>query len=361
MKLVVDAAIPYARPYAEQLGRADFLPAAEITSAAVRDADALVVRTRTRCDAALLEGSRVRFIATATIGYDHLDTAYLHRRGIAWTNCPGCNAGSVEQYVHSALLRLALSGKVRLDVSTTLGIVGVGHVGSRVERMARKMGLSVLLCDPPRADRGESGFIPLEDVIRHADIITFHVPLTRTGRHATYHMADEPFFRLVAEASRHPVIVNTSRGEVVCTESLVRAFDEGVLRAVVVDTWEDEPRISPELLCRAFLATPHIAGYSADGKARATQMALAAVARHFGLDRDFAILPPDLPEGYEYRPYGFGLLPREAHHFLSYIPEDAMYAPLRLFDPLCDTLVLRAHPELFEAMRSHYPLRREFS
>lgn len=330
MRLVVDSAIPYARPYAERLGTCSFLPASEITADVVRDADALVIRTRTRCDASLLEGSRVQFIATATIGYDHLDTEYLKSRGIAWANCPGCNAAAVRQYVECSLVQLEKSGYVSLSADITLGIVGVGHVGTLVEQMGRELGLRVLCCDTPREDRGEAGFVSLETIIRESDIITFHVPLNPDGKYATYHMADSGFFQHVQESGRRPVLINCSRGEVVETESLIRALDLGIVRAAVIDTWEDEPNISRELLEKAFIATPHIAGYSLEGKLRATQMAFAALRSHF----DIRIEVP-----------GVQLPPA---------PE-----PKVPYNPLDDTRRLRQNPELFESMRSNYKLRRE--
>lgn len=330
MRLVVDSAIPYARPYAERLGACSFLPAAEITPDVVRDADALVVRTRTRCDAALLEGSRVQFVATATIGYDHLDTAYLKSRNIEWANCPGCNAAAVRQYVEGCLQQLHRAGYVSLAPSTTIGIVGIGHVGTLVESLCRQLGLRVLRCDPPREDRGETGFCDLRTIAREADIVTFHVPLDEGGKYKTLHMADDAFFALLREAGRRPALINCSRGEVVDTDSLIRALDNGIVSAAAIDTWENEPGISRTLLQRAFIATPHIAGYSLEGKLRATQMAFAALRSHF----DIRIEVPEV------------LLPPA--------PE-----PKVPYNPLDDTRRLRQNPELFESMRSNYKLRRE--
>lgn len=330
MKLVIDSAIPYARPYAEQLGTCRFLPASEITADAVRDADALIIRTRTRCDASLLEGSKVQFIATATIGYDHLDSDYLRSRGIAWTNCPGCNAVAVRQYVEGCLRQFAEAGHVSLAPGTTIGIVGVGHVGSLVESLCRELGMRVLRCDPPREDRGEAGFCDLSTIAAESDVITFHVPLNEDGKYRTRHMADDSFFELVKASGRRPAFINCSRGEVVNTESLVRALDDGILRVTAIDTWEDEPHISLQLLQRAFIATPHIAGYSLEGKLRATQMSFAALRNHFG----FNIVPPEVQ--------------------LPPVPSPA--AP---YNPLLDTTQLRQNPSSFESLRSNYPLRRE--
>lgn len=323
MKVVIDHKIPYIK---EAIGRiADetvFLPGESFTPEAVRDADALIVRTRTRCDRRLLEGSRVKFIATATIGFDHIDTAYCREAGIVWTNCPGCNAGSVEQYIHSVLL--LLQEKKGLDLQkATLGIVGVGHVGSRVKRMAEELGMKVLLNDPPRADRGEEGFVDLQTIIRKCDVITFHTPLNREGKYSTYHLVNED---LLFSLERTPFIINASRGEVVDTASLLAALAAGKVKDAIIDTWEYEPRISRELLAVAFLATPHIAGYSADGKANATRMSLEALCKFFHIDADFDIVPPEGPCDY---------------------------------DPTRDSEWLKASPDKFEWFRGNYPVRRE--
>ncbi len=364
MKIVIDDKIPFIRGFAERMGQTVYLPGAVISAADVRDADALIVRTRTRCNQELLEGSRVQFIATATIGYDHIDTDYLRRAGIGWTNCPGCNAASVAQYVRNSLLLLAAHGcwdesrpltaadapvcTADLDHTVfsrlTLGIVGVGHVGTEVLKMAQRLGFArILLCDPPRAEReGAEGFSSLADVAAQADIVTFHTPLTvQPVPHATFHMGDAAFFGQLRPGA---VVFNTSRGEVVHTEALCQAMEQGRVRAAVIDTWENEPNISPWLLSHAFLATPHIAGYSADGKANGTRMALQAVARHFGLpDEEFALVaPPSLPEGFNYYPAAAPLCEE-----------------LRLYNPLRDSLALKQAPQQFEFLRGNYPLRRE--
>ncbi len=339
MKLVIDDKIPFIRGAAERLGEVVYLPGKSITRADVADADALIVRTRTRCDEALLSGCRVKFIATATIGYDHLDTEYLAKAGICWTNCPGCNAASVAQYVEAALLLLAGAGCIDLK-QCTVGVIGVGHVGSRVAQMAQRLGCRLLLCDPPRAERGEAGFVALEVLEREADVLTFHTPLSTSGTHPTFHLADEAFF---ARLKRTPVIINTSRGEVVSNAALLDAIRKLLVGAVIIDTWENEPNISLPLLEKCFLATPHIAGYSADGKANATRMALESVARFFGKDEAFSILPPSLPGNFNYLD--------------TYVcPEDS---PLRLYNPLRDTAALRSCPGDFERLRGDYPLRRE--
>lgn len=343
MKIVIDDKIPYIKGEAERLGETVYLRGDSICAADVRHADVLIIRTRTRCNRQLLEGSSVRFIATATIGYDHLDTDYLAQAGIAWTNCPGCNAASVAQYIHSSLLLLDEAGHIQLP-HTTVGIVGVGHVGSKVEQAVRALGCRVLLCDPPRQERGEQGFCSLADIAAQADVVTFHTPLTRSGCHATLHMADTDFFNRL---QRRPVLINSGRGEVVDEVALKAALDSGQVRCAVIDTWEHEPNIDRGLLERVFLSTPHIAGYSADGKANGTRMALEAVARHFGLDLSFNIQAPMLPENYAYSMEHFS--PRHPH---------APY--LRFYDPRRDSDALKKRPEDFERLRGDYPLRREF-
>lgn len=334
LRIVADDKIPYLQGQAEHMGTVSYLPGAAISQADVADADVLIVRTRTRCDRALLEGSRVRFVATATIGYDHIDTDYLAEAGIAWANCPGCNASSVGQYVATSLLRLAEAGYVRLD-GCCVGIVGVGHVGTAVDRAVQALRCQTLLCDPPRAAaEGPGGFVSMEEVYERADVITYHVPLVRDGHWPTCHMAD--FQRM----KRRPVLINAARGEVVDNMALLAALDSGQVRAAVVDTWEGEPAISLPLLRRVFIGTPHIAGYSADGKATATRMALEAVARHFGFDIRFDIQPPALPAD---------IVPAA----------DPFVRMLQLYDPLTDTARLKAEPGRFEYLRGHYPLRRE--
>lgn len=194
MKVVIDNKIPYIREAMEALAdEVVYLPGKEITASVVRDADALITRTRTQCNRQLLEGSKVRFIGTATIGFDHIDTEYCREAGITWSNCPGCNAGAVEQYLHSVLLLLQQEKHVELK-DACLGIVGVGHVGSHILSLAERLGMRILLNDPPRADRGEEGFVSLETLARECDIITFHTPLERNGEYRTFHLADRAFF-----------------------------------------------------------------------------------------------------------------------------------------------------------------------
>ncbi len=331
MKIVADDKIPYIREKLALLAdKVVYRNGADICADDVHDADALVVRTRTRCDQRLLEGSSVQFIATATIGFDHIDTDYLQRAGITWTNCPGCNAGSVAQYVECSLLLLERTQGFKLR-GATIGIVGFGHVGSKVRAVAERMGMRVLVCDPPL---GQADFVSFDVIEQEADVITFHVPLTHEGPYATCHMADETFFQRIP---RVPYIINTSRGEVVDNAALLQALRTGKVRDAVLDVWEGEPDINRELLQRVFIGTPHIAGYSADGKVNADNMVIDALCRHFHLPNLGKIVPPALTSCRS---------PFTSH-------------PLSFYNPMEDSEKLKANPSDFEYLRNNYPLRRE--
>lgn len=332
LNIIVEAHVPYLRGLLEEYASGvRYLPAEEITPEAVEEADALVIRTRTRCDEALLADSRCRLIATATIGTDHIDLDYCRRRGITVVNAPGCNAPAVAQYVFASLMNVITRP---LD-SYTIAIIGVGHVGSIVENWARGLGMSVLRYDPPRrqAEGGED-WASLEDIAREADIITFHAPLTRDGEHPTFHMADETFFRSLRRA---PIIINSARGAIVDTPALVEALERGRVSGAIIDCWEGEPEIDATLLGRADIATPHIAGYSAAGKVRASQEVLDAVTTMFYLPR-LHLDQPTPPA-----------VPRKVR--ISDI--------LRSYDPAADSAALKAAPSQFETLRNNYTLRRE--
>ena len=330
MKIVVDDKIPYIRETICQLAdETVFLSGAAITADDVRDADVLVVRTRTRCTQQLLEGRKVQLVVTATIGYDHIDTQWLQEAGIRWTNCPGCNSGSVAQYVECALLLLEQQKGLSLRQST-IGIVGCGHVGSKVKAVAERLGMQVLVCDPLLDN---PSFVSLDEIERRCEVITFHVPLTREGQYATWHMADEDFFHRLP---RVPYIINTSRGEVVDNLALLQALQDGRVRDAIIDVWEHEPHPDAALLDKVFIGTPHIAGYSADGKTNADNMVIDAICQHFGLPHPGIIAPPALPDDFKYTG-----------------------SPLDLYNPMIDSQKLKADASQFEQLRNNYPLRRE--
>ncbi len=338
MLVIIDKYVPFVTGVLEAQGvEVQYLDPADITATAVRDADALIIRTRARCGAALLDGSRVRFIATATIGYDHIDRDYCAAHNIRWVSCPGCNAQAVCDYVEEAIRtvipamnsttiqdssrqstdsqptaeRQLSDGKSRL----TLGVVGVGHVGSLVAKMAEQHGLRVLLNDPPLGIG-----VSLQEIAHQCDIITFHTPLTRAGEYPTYHLCDEAF---LTQCRPDALIINAARGGVVDEQALIHSQ-----HPCVIDTWEGEPQLNPDLLAKAYLASFHIAGYSIQGKINASNTCLSELCQFFGLpaceiDKKLVPLHGDSDRGWLSR--------------------------------VSDTL--KSHPQDFEYLRESYRLR----
>ena len=344
MRIVADDKIPFLRgalePYAEVL----YLPAREITGEILVNADAMLVRTRTRCDLDLLRNTGISFIGSATIGFDHIDTAYCNDHNIYWTNAPGCNSSSVSQYIASALLEMAGYFGITLR-DKTLGIVGVGNVGSRVAEFARNMSMRVLLNDPPRERLEGSGhFVDLPRLLEESDVITVHVPLTRTGMDKTYHLFDSDAF---GRMKKDVFFINTSRGEVVDSNALGSAMDMRRCAAAVIDVWEHDR----SLLSKVHIGTPHIAGYSADGKANGTAMVVRALSRHFDLP-PVDWYPSDIPEP--------GSSVTEIDCAGRSFEECIAAAVRHTYDVMEDDSSLRKFPGAFEKLRGDYPLRREF-
>lgn len=349
MKIVCDNKIPFLKGALEPYAQVVYLPGSETTSDVVCDADAIITRTRTKCNESLLKGSKVKMIATATIGYDHIDTRWCESNGIEWTNAPGCNSWSVQQYIGSLLVtmsrELGFSCKQK-----TLGVVGVGNVGSKVARIGALLGFKVLLCDPPRARReGTAGFVTLDEIIDKSDIITCHVPLQRSGEDCTFHMIDAA---RLASMRRDQILINSSRGEVVDCNALKAALKNGAIRAASLDVWENEPDIDCELLSLLFTGTPHIAGYSLDGKANGTMMSVQAIGRKFDLPcSDWTVTDIPLPlQPVEFTLDAAGKTPQE-------VLADAILYTYNIKD---DDARLRADTGSFERQRADYPVRREF-
>lgn len=348
MKVIIDDKIPYINNALEDYSKVIYIPGSETDHEIVRDADALVTRTRTNCSREVLEGSSVRFIATATIGFDHIDTKYCKAAGIEWVNAPGCNAESVNQYIASALFSYAKRRDLALN-GMTIGVVGVGQVGSRIARTCEILGMNVLLNDPPRERvEGPDKFVSLQTVREQADIISFHVPLNRGGVDNTLHMVDAEF---VQNLGRVPLLINTCRGEVFDTRVVIDARQGNAVSGLIIDCWENEPRLDLQLLDLVDYATPHIAGYSKDGKANGTTASVRAISRFFGLGIDdwepSGVEPPPTPV-LEIDGAGKG--------------EDAILAEaiLGTYRIANDDRSLRDGPGLFEVLRGDYPVRREF-
>ena len=330
MRVLIDKAIPFLKGVLEPFAEVEYLDSKAFTKEAVECADALIIRTRTRCNKELLDGSRVQFIATATIGFDHIDLDYCRSHNIAVSTSAGCNKRGVLQWVSAALALLAEREGFEPH-ERTLGIVGVGNVGKLIKEYAEHWGFRTICCDPPRQEREQLDFRPLEEVLQSADIVTLHTPLDSS----TYHLIDEKNIALLHAGA---TLINASRGECVATEA-TRRND----LIYITDVWENEPHIDPEHLTKSAVATPHIAGYSAQGKANASAMAVQALARHFNLP--LTEWRPDEVESVEPRLISW-------EEMLSTI---AQYCDLRT-----ESEPLHRSPEEFESLRNNYHYREEY-
>lgn len=348
MKIIADDKIPFLRGVLEPFADVVYMPGSKISRADLTDTDGLLIRTRTKCNEALLHGTSVKFIGTATIGYDHIDTDYCDARNIKWINAPGCNSSSVQQYIAAALLKLSVDEGFRLK-NKTLGIVGVGNVGSKVEKIAGILGMKVLLNDPPRERKeGRDKFVSFETILRESDIITLHVPLNRSGDDRTYHLISGEVFRSMGKKAW---LINSSRGEVVDTESIKSALKNGFLAGAILDVWENEPDIDRELLSATHISTPHIAGYSTDGKAKGTSMVVNSLCRFFKLP-----LTDWYPEN----------IPHPGNKVIEIdcsgkSDEEIIGEAVKVtYDIASDHFMLRQSPDTFEKQRGDYGIRREF-
>lgn len=351
MKIVADENIRYVSEAFAGLGEVVLLPGRAIAPADVRDADLLLVRSVTQVNADLLQGSAVRFVATATIGEDHIDRVFLDRQGIAFSSAPGCNANSVGEYLVASLLHLADKYDFSL-ANRSLGIVGVGNVGANVAQKAEALGMRVVLNDPPRA-AGSSDpiFRPLEDILS-CDIVTTHVPLTNEGLHATRRLVDDAFLNTLKPGS---CLINTARGPVVHNDALLAALQSGHIQGAVLDVWEHEPEVDLELLAAVDIASPHIAGYSFDGKVKGTVQIYEAACRFLEVPASWT---PD------------GLLPEPEHPVLTLEEDtntlkkvvDTLYPIME--DDARMRIIAHEVPEnrhaYFDMLRKTYPRRREF-
>lgn len=340
--IVADKHIPYLKGVLESLADMTYLPAREITSGAISEADALIVRTRTRCAPDLLEGSKVQFIASATSGTDHLDFDYCRKRGITCKNAPGCNAASVAQYLTAALLQIAEKEQASFN-DLTLGIIGVGHVGEKVRQVGESLGMNVLLNDPPRKRKEKSKrYTNLEYLLEQADIISIHVPLNRSGQDRTLGLIDGDFLEKMKPGAW---LINTSRGEVGVTKDLLNHTSD---KNYIFDVWEGEPYLNTTLLSETMIATPHIAGYSVNGKANATKAVVRELSNYFDLGLDNFEPEIFLPEEKWIKP-GFGNDFEEMKKIVKHT-----------YDILYDDRLLRENPGSFEALRGNYRKRWDF-
>lgn len=345
LKVVADDKIPFLKGILEPYADVVYLPGGAISKDDLVSADALLTRTRTKCNAKLLDGTSVRFIASATIGTDHIDHKYCSSNSIIVSNAPGCNAASVAQYIASVLVCDAKENSIPLR-GRTMGVIGVGHVGRLVAELGLKLGMRVLLNDPPRERvEGSANFSPLSKILAESDIVTLHTPLSSDGVDRTFHLANAEFFLSLA---KRPLFINASRGEVVSSDALKSALITKHIRSAAIDVWENEPDIDSELLPLVRYATPHIAGYSADGKANGTSMAVRALAKFFGIGELETFRVRNIPSP-----------PNPILRFESDLT--ALYdAVTASYDVRKDNSLFRNDPESFEKIRNDYALRREF-
>lgn len=348
MKIIADDKIPFLKGILEPFAEVIYLPGGKITRKEISGADALLIRTRTKCTGELLGGSQVKFIGTATIGFDHIDTRWCSRNSISWTNAPGCNSSSVQQYIAAALLKMASEYRVSLR-GRTIGIIGVGNVGSKVAKLAEILGMEILLNDPPRARKeGNLNFSDLKTVLAESDILTLHVPLNVVGRDATWHLIGE---KTIKRLKKGCWIINTSRGEVADTSALKKFVESAKTGGAIIDVWENEPDIDRELMTGTFIATPHIAGYSTDGKANGTSMIVNAFCRHFGFPlADW--YPDNVPEP-EKPVIQIDAAGKSDEEIIG-------MAVGHSYNIDEDNINLRFSPSDFEKQRGDYRLRREF-
>ncbi|MFZ2149177.1 MAG: 4-phosphoerythronate dehydrogenase [Sedimentisphaerales bacterium] len=355
MKIIADADIPFVAECFSSIGDVKVIGGREITSDIVSDADVLLVRSITPVGADLLTGSKVRFVATATIGFDHIDVDFLRRNNIGFASAPGSNANSAAEYIIAGLLEIGRKYDIDLE-DKSIGIIGVGNVGSRVAKKCGALGMRIYLNDPPlQRETGEGKYLPLDELF-DCDFITLHTPLTFEGVDKTYHLADEKFFKSLKERC---VFFNASRGGVVDSSALKAAIRSGRLRAVVLDVWENEPNIDTELLEMVDIGTPHIAGYSLDGKVTGMIMIYKAACEYFGLGARF-----DIED----------FLPEPAIRQLRIDPnkdseQNALAdAVQKIYNIREDDVRLRRicekpvekRGEFFDSLRKNYPVRREF-
>ncbi|MDR1552486.1 MAG: 4-phosphoerythronate dehydrogenase [Prevotellaceae bacterium] len=347
MKIVIDDKIPFINGVFEPFADVVYKAGSEISRIDLLDAEALVTRTRTICDAKILKGTKVKLIASATIGFDHIDTDFCSRNNIAWANADGCNSSAVAQYVLAALLQISQQCNINLD-KMTIGIIGVGNVGKKVETICRTLGMNVLLCDAPRKKNEKNmSFADIDKVAENADIISLHLPLNQVGEYKTYHLFNDKMFEML----KAKILINTSRGEIVETNALNSAIKNRKIAFTVVDVWENEPKINKILLSLVNLATPHIAGYSLEGKAAGTTMAVQAISKFFNLGLENWQVK-NLPEVEQ------KIIVDCCDKSVINVLQDIIKS---VYNIMLDNDLLKQNVDDFEELRSNYRLRREFA
>ena len=353
MRLIVDENLPFTQAFFGKSAKVVRLPSNAITATDVKDADGLLVRSVTQVNQQLLEGSQVKFVGTATIGVDHIDQAWLQSVGIHFASAPGCNANSVVDYVIASLLWLADEQGFSLQ-NKCIGIVGVGQVGGRLASRLTSYGCKVLLNDPPRAAKGEAGFLSLTEVLHQADIVCLHTPLIITGDYPSKHLIDKEELALL----KGKVLLNAGRGGVIDQQVLKKQINEKTAPDLILDVFEGEPSLDFELIQQCLLATPHIAGYSLEGKSRGTEMLYQAWCRYFNLEPKVALdaLLPVVPVASLTLDVSCGI--EEACRRAAHLCYQPLTDGWRLLEALKNSRDTKA---VYQYLRKNYPIRREFS
>ncbi|MFI3321923.1 MAG: 4-phosphoerythronate dehydrogenase [Rikenellaceae bacterium] len=332
MRVVLDSKIPYIKGVLEPYFDVEYLEGEEISPSNLIDCDAMVVRTRTKCSKELLSGSKVKFIATATIGFDHIDMDYCKANSIEVATAAGCNKSAVLQYILTVLSTLKVTPK-----QTTVGVIGYGNIGSLLVEVLSGLGFSTMFYDPFKAlDRGVS----LENLLQNSDVVTMHTPLTSECDYPTLNLANSNFFEKIKTGA---IFINSSRGEVVDENALLSAIDSGKVSAAVIDVWRNEPHINQLLLQKATLATTHIAGYSRHGKERATEMAVRALGDKFDIKK--------------LKSWSVNSKKSET---VEPTWENIQKVSTQYFDIKKESQTLKQNPQLFEKIRKDYHFREEF-
>ncbi len=350
MKITADENIIFAEEAFSNLGEIELLPGREISNVNLKNTDVLIVRSVTQVNEELLKDTNVKFVGTATIGDDHIDKNYLNERNIFFTNAKGCNAQAVTEYIFSAVSHLAFYKGITLS-GRSIGIIGVGNIGRRAVKFAEALGMRVIKNDPPlQSESGSDEFAPLEDALR-ADIVTFHVPLNIGGQYNTFHLLNECNLNLINPGA---ILINASRGAVIDNNALKNYLRKNKKFYTVLDVWENEPAIDLELLNLIDIATPHVAGYSYEGKVNGTVMIYEAVCEFFNKEKTWQ--PTILKVDNNIVKLKSGTLEQQLYDIFSFV------YPITKDDTRMRELPESGEPgELFDKLRKEYPLRRELS
>ena len=349
MLIIADKNIPFLKDCCKD--KVKYLPADKINHSSIKNADILLIRTRTKTNQALLKDSKVNYIASATIGTNHIDQRYLKENSINWTNSPGCNANSVLVYMTAALMTLKRNYSLELN-KLTLGVIGYGNTGKKTASLANCLGMNLLINDPPLEKKTtDAKFCSLQYLLKHSHIIALHVPYNKIGAYKTHHLISKKEIKLL---SKNNFVINVCRGEIICNRQLQLALENNKIKQAILDVWENEPNINQQLVNNVLLGTPHIAGYSADGKANATKTLINFINKYHPnhiIDTNPHQHIPKTKDNI------IDISKNDYNNFEDLINDIIDYC----YDIKEDSKRLKNYPENFEKQRNNYPIRRDFS